>query len=141
MQPDERYIMDATDPLAGTWRINDTPTMTGWDFTGSNMMRGDVYFIVEHDQGVTKFTGLNVTTDPTYTNGLAISYWPLDHSGYDVYDSANGGWNYSDELSDKAMPYDHSYNQTIKIMSTNWANETTKNYVTAWLNANATKIS
>lgn len=133
--------MDATEPLAGTWRINDTPTMTGWDFTGANMMRGDVYFIVEHDQGVTKFTGLNVTTDPTYTSGLAISYWPLDRSGYGVYDSVNGGWNYSDELSDKAMPYDHSYNQMIKIMSTNWADETTKNYVTAWLNANATKIS
>lgn len=133
--------MDPDEPLAGTWKINDAPTMTGWDFTtGSVAKKGDIFFIVEHDQGSTKFSGFNVDEDAK-TKAISICYWPLDDAGYGVYDSANGGWNYSDEYSDEVMAYDHTYNQTIKIMSVNWRSETVKNYVTTWLQANATKIS
>lgn len=130
--------MDVTDPLAGIWKFNDIPTLTGWDLdTGGAVFRGNIYFIVEHGNGSTKFMGLEVTDSYQYTQGLAIGYWEKPNIGYHVYNSSKGGWNVSDNKSS----YDALYNQTIKIMSTDWSNEATKNCVTAWLNANATRIS
>ena len=57
--------MDPYESLAGTWKINDAPTMTGWGFDSSSngISKGHIYFIVAHDQGSTKFSGLDVGTD------------------------------------------------------------------------------
>lgn len=133
--------MDPDEPLAGTWKINDTPTMTGWDFNSSSsgISKGPIYFIVDHDQGSAKFYGLDVSTDKSGT--ISVSYWLFGSSGSTVYDSANGGWDYHSDWNDRELPYDHTYNQTIKIMSTDFYDSETREYITAWLQANATKIS
>lgn len=133
--------MDPYESLAGTWKINDAPTMTGWGFDSSSngISKGHIYFIVDHDQGSTKFSGLDISTDES--GAISISYWLFGSSGTTVYDSANGGWDYHSNWTDSKLPYDHTYNQTIKIMSANFYDSETREYITAWLNANATKIS
>lgn len=134
VQPDERFVLDPEEPLAGTWEINDTPTMTGWtrDTTG---MLGDVYFVVDHGDESTRFMGLCVYNDSD-TGALRIVYWDLD--GPDrVYQADDGGWSHVDEH----LPYDPLCNKTIKILRSNWRSDDDKNCVTSWLQANATKIS
>ena len=142
VQPDiDPYVMDPDEPLAGTWKINDAPTMTGWGFVSSSsgISKGPIYFIVDHDQGSTKFYGLDVSTDKS--GAISVSYWLFGNSGTTVYDSANGGWDYHSDWADSKLPYDHTYNQTIKVMSTDFYDSKTREYITAWLQANATKIS
>lgn len=133
--------MDETDPLAGKWKINDTPTADEWT-SNKGYMFGPIYFTVEHDHEVTKFMGLNVSKNSDESLE-GISYWPLDSSGVNVYNPTEG-WNVTSEFTKKSLTYDLSHNQIITIYSSDFGSFSLvedKQMIINWLNANATKIT
>ena len=112
--------------------------MDGWSITTPYMV-GPIYFTVNHDQGSTKFKGLNASKNAD-TSVISLAYWPLDYFGLIVYEGAEG-WNPDNSTTKKYMTYSLADNQTITIYSTDFYDESSKTCVTNWLNANATKIS
>lgn len=112
--------------------------MTGWDYMvqSKGICKGPIYFTTTDGQEIRKYKGLDVFKGDITDYGdvenepLYVAYWPSNGGGVKVYDSSTGVWAPSSA-------------QTISIMSVDSEMFDTKNrnYITAWLNANATKIS
>lgn len=112
--------------------------MTGWDFIvqSKGICKGPIYFTATDGQEIRKYRGLDVFKGEIDDYGdvenkpLYIVYWPSKGTGVEVYNSSAGVWS-------------PSFVQTITIMSVDseWFDTETRKCITAWLNANATKIS